>query len=756
MNIKKRKRNFYVFWGIMMALMLHLTLLVCASPGQEVKQQSGKTPYRVPHVKLKAHIDGVLDDEIWQEALKLELKYEVNPGENIEALVKTEAFFAYTRQYLYIAFRAYDPDPSAIRANISERDKVVRNDFVGVVLDTFNDSRNSYSFLCNPYGVQSDYIDSIDGGNANWDAIWYSAGKITAEGYNVEIAIPFSSIRFQRIKGDQIWGVDAVRVYPRNSSRLLGLFPRDRNNNCYMCQAEKLIGFSGISREKNIEIDPTISGHSTQQRESFPNGKFEKKDSKVEPGVTAHWSFTPNLTLSAAANPDFSNIEADVAQLDINKQFALFYPEKRPFFLEGADIFATRYNIVYTRSLADPIGGIKITGKEGPHALGFFSVYDNITNLLIPGSQSSTWTALDCKTFGSALRYRRDIGKASNIGMVASDREGSGNDYFNRTFGFDGNLRLTQKDRIMFQFLGSQTRYPGNISTRYGQPTDAFWGAAYDVNYLHSTRSFNWFFDYQVINPDFRADLGFIFQVDYRNTSGGFSYFWRRKPGSWFTFINIGSSYTLEKNHANNLLFQALKLQANYIGPLQTFLDLNVNIGKRGFMGIEFDENFFSGDIGFIPSQSLALMIAVKAGDQIDTYNVQPGKVLALSPILRMKAGTHLAMDITHDYEKFVVDDGRLYTANLTNLKVVYQFDKRTFLRTILQYADHKFNAALYPFAITPRYRHLFSQILFSYTINPQTVLFIGYSDDHYGYQWIDLTQNNRTIFVKLGYALRL
>ena len=294
------------------------------------------------------------------------------------------------------------------------------------------------------------------------------------------------------------------------------------------------------------------------------------------------------------------------------------------------------------------------------------------------------------------------------------------------------------------------------VDTPFGQPSDNFAGGAYAVSYTHSTRSHNWYLDYQQITPDFRSDLGFMFQVDYRNISGGLSRLWYRKPGSWFSRIGIGSSYTLEKDHDNNLLFKALVFQLNYTGPLQTFFNVTGNIGKRGFRGLEFDENYIYAELGFIPSNTLAFMVTTTYGDQIDLTNIQPGELFNFSPTIRMKIGTHLALDLTHEFEKLEVQGGRLYTANLTNLRIVYQFNKRTFLRTMLQYANYKFDANLYPYPINPRYRHLFSQILFSYKINHQTVLFIGYSDDHYGYMGIPITQNNRTAFVKLGYALRL
>ncbi|MCK5058620.1 MAG: carbohydrate binding family 9 domain-containing protein [Candidatus Aminicenantes bacterium] len=748
MKIKKCNGKLYLIL-IIVFLIFSFTI-----QGEQNKREKEKIPHRIPKVTSKVKVDAVLSEAVWQEALKMELNYEVRPGENIKPPVRTEVLLAYSKTHLYIAFRAYDPQPSEIRATVHDRDRLGTDGWVAVILDPFNDSRRTYNFFCTPLGIQADMIESPDGGGGLWDAIWDSAGKIYDWGYAIEMAIPFSSLRFQRAKGDQIWGIDVVRSYPRSVRHHIGLFPRDRNNNCYMCQSEKLIGFSDVSVSKNLEITPTLSGHLTQERDGFPDGEFIKKDSKVEPGITARWGFTPNLTLSATVNPDFSNVEADVAQLEINKQFALFYPEKRPFFLEGASIFNTRYRAVYTRSLADPNGGIKLTGKEGPHAIGFFSVHDNLTNLLIPGSQSSISTAIGVNTIGSAFRYRRDIGKASSMGLVLSDREGG--DYFNRVGGLDGNFRLTRKDRILFQFLSSQTQYPEDIVTKYQQPGGNFWGQAYDIFYTHITKTFHWYANYQEITPNFRADLGFITQVDFRNITAAVGRTWRHNPGFWYTLINLGTTYALEKDHDNNLLFKSNQVHFNYTGPVQSLFNLTVNIGRRGFMGMEFEENYILVNGGFQPTKTINFSFSAKYGDQIDITNIQPGNVLTIAPIFRLIFGTHLSLDFVHVYERLNVDAGRLYTANLSNLKMIYQFNKRTFLRTIFQYTDYKFNTALYPYSRNPKYKHLFSQILFSYKINPRTVLFIGYSDDHLGFQGIELTQNNRTAFVKIGYALRL
>jgi hypothetical protein len=428
---------------------------------------SKKKPHLVPRITSRINIDGILEEKAWEDALVLELNYEIDPGENIKPPVKTEVLLAYDSDHFYAAFKVYDPEPAKIRANFTDRDNIWNDDYVGIMLDTFNDSWRSYSLSCNPYGIQADEIITTTGYVA-WDGIWKSAGKITETGYVVEMAVPFSSLRFQAKKKDQVWGIDAMRVYPRSLTHHIGFVPRDRSNSCYICQFDKIIGFKVAKTGINLELDPTFSTVLTQERESFPGGKFVKTNSDVNPGLTVRWSFTNNLTLGAAINPDFSQVEADAAQLDINTQFVLYYPEKRPFFLEGASIFDSPLNMVYTRTVADPDWGVKLTGKEGGHAIGFFSARDTVTNLIFPTSQGSYSTSLDMKNFSTVLRYRRDVGKSSNLGVTFTDREGD--DYFNRVVGIDGDIRFTKSDRILFQYIGSQTRYPQQVVDQYGQP----------------------------------------------------------------------------------------------------------------------------------------------------------------------------------------------------------------------------------------------------------------------------------------------
>lgn len=739
------KKDAIVLGSILTTLVSLFTTLAFASP------ESGKTPHRVPRVNSQVHIDAVLDEEVWLQALVMEVKYEVRPGENIPAPVRTEVLVAYSESHLYAAFRAYDPDPSQIRARITDRDNLWSDDWVVIILDTFNDERRAYDFFSNPIGVQADQIESPEGEGAGWDAIWDSAGRITAEGYVVEMAIPFSSFRFQRTDGDQIWGFDAVRSYPRSVRHHIGLFPRDRNNNCYMCQAEKLIGFAGATPGKNLELDPTVSGLITQEREGLTEGPFEERDRTFDPGITARWGFTPNLTLNATINPDFSQVEADTAQLDINTQFALFYPEKRPFFLEGADLFETRLDAVHTRTLADPHWGLKLTGKEGGNVIGLFIVQDNLTNLLFPGSQGSRSTSLGMNTTGSVLRYRRDVGTSSTLGILMTDREGD--DYYNRLGGLDGNLRITPKDRVRFQLLGSQTRYPEQVSAGFEQPHNSFEGTAFDVHYSHDTRSPDWYGVYRQVSPDFRADLGFMTQADFRYMDIGWGHTWNNDPDHWWNMLNIGSGYEYEWDFDDELLSKAYTFWFNYAGLSQSWVDLYAEWGRQSFNGVEFDNRFVNIDGGIRPSGTLYFEMEANFGDRIDYANTRQGRRIVLEPSAECKLGRHLSVELDHIFERLDIDEGRLYTANISQVKTVYQFTKRAFLRTILQYVYYDYNTDLYTFTIDPEYKSVFSQTLFSYKINPQTVLFLGYSDNYFADQDLSFRQTDRTFFAKIGYA---
>jgi hypothetical protein len=727
-----------------------LTILLPALPAAWAAETEERTPHRVPRVNSAIEVDGTLDETVWKEALELSLDYEVRPGENIPPPVETVVLFAYDKDHLYVAYECHDPDPSRICARVCDRDNLWDDDWVALVLDTFNDQRRNFLLVVNPLGVQADNIEVTGGEGAEWDAIWDSAGRITGDGYTVEMAVPFSSLRFQRSEEDQVWGVDAIRSYPRGVRHHIGLFPRDRNNNCYLCQAEKLIGFAGATPGKNLEITPTFSMTHNQAR-AHADTSFSATESKYEVGLTGSWGFTPNLVLGATINPDFSQVEADAAQLDINTQFAIYYDEKRPFFLEATDFFDSRLNVVYTRTLADPRWGVKVTGKEGPSAIGAFVVRDERTNLLLPGVEDDKTTDLGIKTTGSVGRYRHDIGSSSMLGVFVTDREGK--NYYNRLIGLDTEIRFTDTELFRGQVIATRTSYPDSIPAWFDQPAGEFDGFGYDLFYIHETSGLDWYAVYRNVDRNYRSDLGWRPMVGFRYSEAGCGYTWYRPSDHWYHQMNFGMGYEYEDQHTGELVHKGASAWYNYDGRCQSEINLYGFYGKIRYRGETFDGRWVDFDAGFWPTGSLFLWIEGDFGRTIDYDNVRQGRQMTLSPYAEYKWGRHLEIELSHTYRKFNVDQGHLFTANISRVRAIYQFNVRCFLRAIVQYKDYWKDPGLYLYYIDKEQQHLTSQVLFSYKVNPQTVLFIGYSDYHEGDDDVSLTQMDRTVFAKIGYA---
>ncbi len=728
-------------------------LFALASPAV-AQTPAGGEPRRVPPTELPIKVDGVIDEAAWTDALSIALAVETEPGENVAPPVETECLLTYDRGALYVAFRARDPEPGKIRARLADRDTVESDDHVGVVLDTFNDARRAFGFFVNPRGVQMDrsYDDVTGNRDPSWDAIWSSAGRVDGAGYQVEMAIPFSSLRFPRTPGPHTWGIDAVRSYPRNFSHRLANNPLDRDVECYLCQLDKVSGFEGASPGRNVELDPTLTAGRSDLRRDFPDGPIEQGDEDVEVGLTARWGITPNLDFGAAVNPDFSQVEADVAQLDVNEQFALFFPERRPFFLEGADLFETQQQIVFTRNVADPAWGVKLTGKEGKNAHAVFVARDELTNLLFPGSQGSDAGSFDFETTNAALRYRRDVGESSVLGAVATYR--GGGDYSNLVLGVDGLLRITDADSIRFQALGSRTEYPAAVAEDFGQPSGSFDGENLLLAYDRVSRDWEWSFQYRDVSEDFRADLGFMPRVDFSILVGGVERNWWGAEGAAWSERSLGFQWDRLEDQAGRLIEEEWEIYADASGPKQSYLFLGAGIEDRVFGGVTFeDDTFFDLYFEFQPRGDLYFTVIARVADAIDFANVRPGDELVVAPELRYDFGDHLRLSLSHTLSRLDVAGGRLFQAELTESRLIYQFNLRTFVRAIVQYTDVERDPALFPGEVEPESEELFTQLLFSYKINPRTVLFLGYSDDAFGGRDFGLTRENRAFFFKLGYA---
>jgi|GEM_PF-32996 len=722
---------------------------------------SGATIFQVSTASSKIKIDGLLNEEAWQTATVIPLIYEWTPGDNIEPPVKTDCLITYDHNNLYVSFRCYDPEPRKIRAHLMDRDdtdRLILDDHISFMVDSFNDERRGFQFRVNPLGVQADAnFSELEGyEDFSWDAIWNAAGRIEDWGYAVEVAIPFNQLRFRASESAQTWGFSAERSWPRGVRHRITSHKRSRSVSCILCQFNKLVGFAGISPGRNIEINPTLTAVRTDamDMDTFPEGSLEKLNQKVDPGLTLKWGVTPNLILNATANPDFSQVEADVAQLEINRRFALYYPEKRPFFLEGADFFLTPINAVFTRTVADPAWGVKMTGKMGRTALGFFSAQDEINNLLLPGSQGSMSLSLDDRVYGGVFRLRQDIGKGSTIGLLYTGRAGS--EYHNHVVGADSFFRFNQTTFMTVQFLHSETNYPGVVSDWYGQPLGNFGGNAINIGLVHQSRYWIIQAVLEDLGRNFRADYGYLPRVDTRNAGAVVMRQIWGSPKSWFNVIRIGAMGQVFYDHDGNALDKGLTLRTMYQGPLQTSAVLSGNLGQTLYIDQRINYALFDGEFGIKPFSGSEFTLQAAAGRWIDFDNVRPADIVSLEPGFSLNLTRHLNLTTSYNYEKLKAEGLEIYTANLLQGKIIYNLNVRAFLRAIIQYRDISRNPAAYGFPVEPVTRGLFTQFLFSYKLNPRTVLFLGYTDNSLGLENISLTRMTRTFFLKIGYAWQL
>ena len=709
---------------------------------------------QIPSTTEPIKIDGILEEAAWRNAAQIEINLETDPGENIPARVSTVAYLIEDGDKLYVAFDARDPDPGAIRAYLQDRDSAWNDDFVGIVLDTYNDERRAFEFFANPLGVQMDLTndDVNENEDSSWDAIWDSAGKINGDGYVVEMEIPLNQLRFPNVAGKQTWGIDLLRFHPRDRRYRYSNNPQDRSVNCYLCQLSKVQGLEGAEPGRDLEIVPTLTGTKTDSTDDPGVVPLQSGDTDTEAGVSIRWGITPDMTANLAINPDFSQVEADVAQLEVNNQFALFFPEKRPFFLEGADYFSSPIDAVFTRTVADPDVGAKLTGKRGDHTYGVFAAQDAITNLLLPGAFGSDSDSLDEDNTAFVGRYSLGFGSASSVGALLTTRESDS--YHNYVGGFDLNWKISDQHSIQAQFLRSDTEYPDAIIEDYEQPTGSFTGDAVVFEYEYDSR--NWYFDieHEEYNQGFRADSGFVPQVDASKQEVGLSRVWFGADENWWTRIRLRGNWDITHNDDGDLLEREIEAYLSVNGPLQSFVQVGGLSRDTLWEGVTYREDKVIFYTEFKPKGGLELGIWMRYGDQVDFSNSRLGDVWGFEPFVDWNINRHLLMKLQSALVSLDTKDGeKIFDASVHDLRLTWQFSRRSFLRLTTQFRDVDRNPDLYIDDVDAQSKRVGRQLLYSYKLNPQTVLFLGYSDNHVDDDLRGLEETDRTWFLKVGYA---
>lgn len=730
-----------------------------------VAARAADTPSTPDHVARPASsaitIDGMLDEPAWRDATAIELAYEYFPGENVAPPVRTEARIAFDARHVYVAFRCFDPDPASIRAHLMDRDDVdafIRDDHVVLIVDTFDDRRRGFQFRVNPMGVQMDALFSENEGveDFSWDMIWDSAATIDDRGWSVEIALPVQQLRFPE-GGGGIWGVDLARSYPRSERHRIAAHPRDRDDACALCQVVRVGGFEGLEPGRNLEIVPTLTATRVDVRDPFPGGDLVDGDPDAELGLTARWGPTPAVALSAAINPDFSQVEADAAQLAINERFALLFPEQRPFFLEGVDLFSTPIRAVFTRTVVDPDLGVKVTGKNGRNAYGVFLTDDRTNTVLLPTSEgtgvaSSVDGALPGDARGGVGRYRRDVGRNHSVGVLVTTREAG--DYDNRVAGVDGFVRLSSADSVSFQWLRSATRYPDTTAAALGQPTGRFEDEALVASWFHGGR--RWIADATVrdYGRDFRADAGFLPRTDIREAAGSVKRRWWSDGRPGFTFVDVWVAFDRVEDQAGRRTDVVDEAGVQYAGPWQTTGYVRAFREEKRFGGRDYDD--LGGVDVYLTSQPTGrIRIELFGGDRdtVDFANNQPASQRETSGTVDLRLGRRVSLDLDHTVRVADVDGGRLFRADLTELRAFWHWNVRSFVRAIVQREAIDRDPSLWSFPVEASSERWLGQLLWSWKLDPRTVAFVGYTESRIAGDGFGRTVADRAFFVKLGYA---
>jgi Domain of unknown function (DUF5916)/Carbohydrate family 9 binding domain-like len=740
--------------GKTVLLAVSLLAVPCTSPAADERP-----PIPITRAAGAIVVDGDLSDPGWQGATVIDRFYEGQPGDNVEPKVRTVGYVTYDDKYFYIGVRCDDPDPRRIRAPYVERDAVIgTDDNVAIFLDTRNDRRSAVELRVNPRGIQGDAVfnDATSNEDFSPDFFYDSAAKITEQGWVAELRVPFSTLRYPRAD-PQTWGLMIWRNYPREFRYGIYSTPQPRGSNCYICRLAPVTGLRGLPSASSLLFVPYATAQNVARAaapgEALGKGKFDR-----DAGLDFKWTPSADTAVDLTLNPDFSQVEADVAQIAANQRFALFFPEKRPFFLEGVDLFDTPLQAVYTRTVTDPRGGGRATGKFGGSTYTVLLAQDRGGgSVVIPGLTSSDFAPQDFRSWVGVGRLRHDLGN-SFVGLLATGRQIEDGGH-NLVVGPDFQWRPSQKDRLTGQFLWSATETPDRPALAAEWDGRRLGAGAMSLAWNHNTRGFNWFGRYRELGEDFRADEGFIPQVGYREGRGNFGYnFW---PNGFLRQANpyVGGNYTTDRGGhiISSQFFPGFFVQGRK--NLAAEVDLNFNRDLTGDRVLSTTNLFFFAQ--FDPSRRFSRVgVNGNVGEMVDVDNVRVGRGVDLNASATFRPSVHLTLTANSALRWLNVDRpeplsgrGRLFLAQVQRLKATYNLTARAFLRAIGQYVTTRREPSLFTFPVRRKSGSFSGSALFSYRLNWQTALFVGYGDDRVLTATDVLARTGRQLFFKLSYA---
>jgi hypothetical protein len=742
-----------------------------AARAQPQPEPTPGPPVTVPRITSTITIDGRLTEPAWKEAAVLDEFWESNPGDNVPPKVKTVAYLAYDDLFLYIGVKCSDRG-SEVRAPYVERDQVLgTDDNIAVFLDTRNDRRSAMEFRINPRGIQADAMwnDANQSEDFSPDFFYDTAASVDADGWTAEMRIPFSTLRYPKADR-QSFGILIWRNWPRDFRYGIYSSPLPRGSNCLICHMRELTGFEGLPSGMHYVIAPYVTAKETgvSRDLSDPNASFHNKPIDPDGGGDIKFIPNPDTAVDATINPDFSQVESDTAQIAANARFALFFPEKRPFFLEGVDLFQTPIQAVYTRTITDPSWGLRGTGKMGDSSYTVLVGHDQGGGtVILPGPQFSDFAPQDFGSFVGIARLRHDFG-ASFGGLLATDREITGGGH-NRVIGPDFQWAIGSADKITGQFLYSDSDEPDRPDLSPAFDGQHLSGHALSLDWRHDTRKFFTEFLYGDFSDGFRADDGFVPQVGYREGLGNAGL--RFYPASgFFNFLSprVGLDYFEERNGEllSRRIFPGVDFQG--VRNLAGFAGANIDTVRVGEKLLHATSGVFNIQID--PSRRFTRIgITGTVGEQIDFDNGREGTGADLAGTLTLHPTDHLELVGIYDRRWLDVPapdgaKGRLFTATVARLKATYVFNSYLFLRLIGQWVETKRDPELYTFPIAAREGNFDGSVLLAYRLNWQTVAYLGYGDSRAlvpleGVAPLQadyrLAAASRQFFLKLSYAFQ-
>jgi hypothetical protein len=735
-------------------------------------------------------------DVSWQSAALLHSFTQYEPVEGTPASQRTEVLVLVDAEAIYFGIRAFDDDPTGIRATLAERDGFGRSDdFVRLVLDTFDDQRRAYVFTVNPLGVQHDGVWN-EGGSAgrrgggfgspiddNPDFIWESDATISEEGYFAEVKIPFKSLRFPEAEV-QAWGLQVIRKVQRTGFES-SWAPITQNTANRLTQSGKLTELRSLDPGLFMEFNPVLTGNRFGSYDSDA-GRFVHGDPDADFGMNFSYGVTSNLTLDATYNPDFSQVEADAGQISVNERFALFFPEKRPFFLEGTEIFGMPKQLVYTRSIANPVGGAKLTGKMGSLNIGYIGAVDQ------------SFDAGEPNTVVNLMRVRKDVGASSTLGAVYTDRTVGGDDY-NRVAGADARLVLARRYTLTFMGAASRTETPDDQGA-------AATGRMVSARVERAGRAFSFNAEIEDTDADFDAGSGFFRRVGDTQVQSRVAYNWFGKRGSFVE--QIGPSIELEGfwdhddfwagrgmeeakaqlgwrfSFRNNITFWGQHARTRFSFDPEAYEGLFVEQGVDEYTPFRPDQSLFAG----LGSTTVSLWFnnwervrgnvrATWSETPVFTRGVAVEPASAFSGNVSLNLYPTRALQAEVGLRHTILDraDGTEYSnATIPRIRAQYQFSRSFFVRGIFEYSNQERASLIDPATGRPLAScddegcalrdgsdaHDFHiEGLVTYEPSPGTVFYVGYSremEDTEAFRFRQVRPTADGLFVKLSYRFRM